>query len=185
MDYSNHQNDLLNYLRVSSSLDKQRKHRIHHEDWAFQNFEDLLLTHALFMPPAPKPPEIEPGPPQYCYSNAQNLLSLHDNLTYVEGYAIHQTLFPVRHAWLMTSEGAAVDPTWPNVGLCYFGIPFQTSWMRTFIAARVDQFGEDSVAILEGNFLEQGSLLREGLPIEALHPLAVAHLTASEASQGR
>jgi hypothetical protein len=46
-------------------------------------------------------------------------------LTYVEGYAFSS--IPINHAWLITSDGQVVDPTWEE-GSSYFGISFD--WQK-------------------------------------------------------
>lgn len=183
MELSEHHHSLLEYLEKSSYLQKEGRRKIQQDDWAFQTSEDLLLTHAFFMRPVPLPSEVERGIPKYCYSNAQDLLDFHADLTYVEGYAIRDAVFfPMPHAWLMTNEGDAVDPTWPDDGICYFGIPLQTDWVQGFLTERDKRNGDDDIAIIVGNYLEDYSLLREGLPVEALHDKALEHLAQSEAS---
>ncbi|MEN8447140.1 MAG: hypothetical protein ABG776_19245 [Cyanobacteria bacterium J06555_13] len=179
MEFSEHQDSLLEYLEKLSSLQKRGRRISHRDDWAFQTIEDLLLAHALFMPPAPLPPEVERGIPKYCYSNTQDLLDSHAELTYVEGYAIRDVVsLPLPHAWLMTSEGTAVDPTWSDDGVCYFGIPLQTNWVQQFLAERVERYGDDDIAIIAGNYIEDYSLLQKGLPIESAHPMTLTHLSS-------
>ena len=93
MKLSENQDSLLEYLGKSSSLQTGRKRINQRDDWAFQTIEDLMLTHALFIPPAPLPTDVERGIPRYCYANTQGLLDFHTELTYVEGYAIRDVVF--------------------------------------------------------------------------------------------
>jgi hypothetical protein len=60
-----------------------------------------------------------------CFGNSYNLADKHPELTYVEGYTLHEaTDFPVFHAWVVDKEGNVIDATWPTPGIEYFGVPF-------------------------------------------------------------
>jgi hypothetical protein len=43
--------------------------------------------------------------------------------TYAEGLAWHE-FGPTHHAWVVDSEGSAIDPTWPKPGTRYYGVTF-------------------------------------------------------------
>jgi hypothetical protein len=113
----------------------------------------------------PLPKTIKPGGPGFCYWNCQKLALANSNLTYVEGYALDTSIgFPIVHAWLLDTDSRAIDPTW-NDRASYFGIPFSTEWVRAFLATRTR---DDNLSILDGNYLEGFSLLKDGLPAGAL-----------------
>ena len=60
-----------------------------------------------------------------CFGNSFKLADAHPELTYVEGYALHEaTDFPVLHAWVADKNGNVIDSTWPTPGIEYFGVPF-------------------------------------------------------------
>lgn len=66
---------------------------------------------------------------------------------------------PVHHAWLITSDGQAYDPTWEQPGEVYFGIPFETEYIREAVVVHGcyglldDELGiADLVAGLERGF---------------------------------
>ncbi|MGB7891083.1 MAG: hypothetical protein WCF82_04050 [Microcoleus sp.] len=116
------------------------------------------------MEPQALPETIECGAPKFGYWNCQQLVLASDSLTYVEGYALHADVgFPISHAWLLASDGYAIDPTWDSPG-CYFGVPLSTTWVESVLAARTRI---DNLSIFDGNYIEKFSLLKEGLPIDA------------------
>lgn len=66
---------------------------------------------------------------------------------------------PVHHAWLITSNGQAYDPTLEQPGEVYFGIPFETEYIREAVVVHGcyglldDELGiADLVAGLERGF---------------------------------
>lgn len=77
-----------------------------------------------------------------CFYNAQRAAILEPmRYRYFEGFAV--SLIPVHHAWIVTDQGAVLDPTWVNLPqrteLNYFGmeIPYQVvmeEWLQTEVA---------------------------------------------------
>ena len=67
----------------------------------------------------------------------------------------------------MTPDGYAIDPTWDEPGVTYLGIPFSTDWVKSILKARKAKGREEDLSILEGNYIENCSLLKEGLPDKA------------------
>ena len=66
-----------------------------------------------------------------CFKNAFLLVSeFRNELLYAEGYA-HKidSQMLILHAWAVTREGEAVDPTWPD-GINYFGVPFDFEYVN-------------------------------------------------------
>ena len=88
-----------------------------------------------------------------CFRNSMKLVRKFPNdLTYAEGFAA--TLFQgeIRphfglHAWAVTRDGEAVDPTWPD-GTEYFGVPFNLDYVLKTKAMRnefsvIDNYHDD------------------------------------------
>lgn len=135
------------------------------EHWKYKGFEELVLECGREMEAIPLPKKIKPGFKKQCYFNCIELIQKHPDLTYVEGYALDADIsFPVTHAWLMNPQGKAIDPTWESAALCYIGIPFQTQWVLDFLEARKQRRKTDYLSLLESNYLEEFSFLKEGIP---------------------
>ncbi len=133
-------------------------------NWKYKRNEELVLRCGVPMESKPLPESIEAGAPGFCYWNCQQLAIASDSLTYAEGYALHPDVgFPISHAWLLTPDGCAIDPTWDSPG-CYFGVPLSTAWVQSVVAAR-NLF--DNLSIFDGNYIEKFSLLKDGLPVDA------------------
>ncbi|MGC5365686.1 hypothetical protein ACPXCE_29110 [Streptomyces sp. DT24] len=101
------------------------------EGWAYTSQFDLLLREGRLFTPAPLPVEVEHLRTGFCFTNAAQLANDHPELqlTYAEGYGTAQidvTQEPhTPHGWAVTSEGLALDPTWPHEGgSAYLGLPF-------------------------------------------------------------
>lgn len=132
--------------------------------WKYQLYEELVLDCGFIMEPQPLPETIEFGAPQFSYWNCQQLALANSSLTYAEGYALHAAVgFPISHAWLLTPDGHAIDPTWDSPG-CYFGVPLATAWVESVLESR-HRF--DNLSIFDGNYIERFSLLEDGLPVDA------------------
>lgn len=157
------QAQLLGILNKLSSLQQGNP------NWCFNSLEALVLNHGRFMPYAPLPDSVEQGFIKECFTCSQDLVFAHSELTYVEGYATHERLpLAVPHAWAITQEGAVVDSTWRLEGGLYFGIALNKNWMLDFLGNRLSQGNNTHRGIFEGNYQESFSLLRDGLPEEAL-----------------
>ena len=72
------------------------------------------------------------------------------------------------HSWLIDLSGKIIEPTWDEHNSIYLGIPFNTSWLMSLLDKRSARGREDEISILEGNYLEEFSLLKEGLSEEAI-----------------
>lgn len=92
--------------------------------------ESLLIEHGeLFAKPTRTFPLL--GEMKACFENAAHIALRHCDFIYVEGLALYPGLsLPVHHAWLVTSDGQGYDPTWETPGEVYFGIPFETDYIR-------------------------------------------------------
>lgn len=98
--------------------------------WKYSCFEKLVLDFGLHMEPQPLPDLLKLGFPRNCYFNCQKIIEQHPNLIYCEGYALLSNNvnieFPFPHAWLMSSEGKAINPTWETPGVAYLGAQYRT-----------------------------------------------------------
>lgn len=138
------------------------------EGWKYNSFYQIILDYGRVMPAKPLPKSIKRGLPKSCYFNCQKVLEKHKDLTYVEGYALPSSnIVPLIHAWLLDDKGEAIDPTWETPGLAYLGIPLSTEWVFSIIARRQQQGRTNYLAIFECNYLEEYSLLKQGLPANA------------------
>lgn len=157
--------ELQEYLQNRVTLLKEIRPN---QGWKYLGFEELLLDCGTVMEAKPMPKTIKRGLPKSCYWNSQRLAFKRNDLIYVEGYAIAEGIsIAIAHAWLMTPEGYAIDPTWDEPGTVYLGIPFNTDWVKSMLAARKAKGREDDLSVFEGNYIEKFSLLKEGLPDEA------------------
>ena len=133
-------------------------------DWKYRGFEQLVLECGTMMELKPLPKTIKMGQPRLCYANCQQLALKNRSLTYVEGYAMAAGVsLPLHHAWLLDTDGYAIDPTWDSPG-CYFGVPLSTAWVESVLATRNHL---DNLSIFDGNYIEKFSLLKDGLPVDA------------------
>lgn len=137
-------------------------------DWKYGGFEELVLACGTAIEVKPLPKDIKLGLPQSCYFNSQKLAFKRKDLTYVEGYVLIPDT-PIAHAWLLTTEGYGVDPTLETPGAAYIGIPFSTKWLKSILASRKQKDRSAYLSIIESNYLEEYSLLKQGLPTEAYH----------------
>lgn len=69
-----------------------------------------------------------------CFRNALLLVATDpQRYTYCEGYAQPEGLIPLAHAWVITSDGTVIDPTWRfNSNTQYFGVPLMYDWVMDF-----------------------------------------------------
>lgn len=85
--------------------------------------------------PQPLPKVYRRGGFRVCFANSYRM-ALRHGLTYVEGYAIASGKeLGCLHAWCIDSQGMVLDRTW-GLGRAYFGIPFQTQFLKRTIEAR-------------------------------------------------
>ena len=77
-------------------------------------------------------------------------------------------VIPIRHAWLINVRGEIIEPTWNDNDSVYVGISFSASWFQSVLDKRSAIGREDEISILEGNYIEDFSLLKEGLLEDAI-----------------
>jgi hypothetical protein len=66
-----------------------------------------------------------------CYCNSALCALDHPTLRYCEGFCYDCSLNHLfEHAWLIDERGIVVDPTLRDTPLAYFGVPFQTEYLR-------------------------------------------------------
>ncbi len=104
-------------------------------DWRFYGPEDFVLHHGRCWKPQPLPPGYRIGKLGDCGRNACRLALRRPDLTYVEGYAIAKQMASwenyLGHSWVVDQERRVIDPTWPEGGVEYFGVPFETSYVAS------------------------------------------------------
>ena len=96
------------------------------EGWQFVSLAHLLLEHGRLFTPAPLATPYRPLPAGQCYANAFAMAAARPELVYVEGYGVCDydgDLIHFHHAWCATADGTVVDPTWPEPGDVYVGLP--------------------------------------------------------------
>ena len=98
---------------------------------------DFMLTYGRDYRVGPNSYAGRRGTPKLCYMNAAHLALDNTAMTYVEGkITVHGV--PIDHAWCVDSDGIVVDPTIvPDAdGTAsrrvndYFGVPFETAYLR-------------------------------------------------------
>ena len=162
----------MNTIDNLKSLLKQQEQLIRqiypHPDWKYGGFEELVLDCGREFNQF-STQNIERGIPKSCYWNCQQLLKKYPELIYCEGYALApDILIPLKHSWLINKQQEIIEPTWDANDSIYLGIPLNTLWFQSILDERSAQGREDEISILEGNYLENFSLLREGLPKEVI-----------------
>ena len=101
----------------------------------------FLLRHGRTYRWSPLPKGIRKGRAKACYRNAFILAVRDPSLTYVEGM-----IGPlITHAWCVTAKGEVVDntpvgglSTQPGPSCEYFGVPFQTEWLRRTVFEKLN-----------------------------------------------
>ena len=159
--------------RLKSLLSKQAeltKKIYPNPEWKYNSFEELILNCGNeFVVCSPN--QVKQTRSQGCYQNCQQLAGEYPELVYYEGYALaSDVVIPIRHAWLVNARQEVIEPTWDDNDSVYLGIPFSTSWFQSVLNKRSAIGREDEISILEGNYIEEFSLLTEGLPDDAIAP---------------
>lgn len=154
------------YLQDSAAVMKNLPGRT---DWKYRGFEELVLECGTAMEPKPLPKKVKRGQPRLCYANCKQLVLKNRSLTYVEGYAMAVGVsLPLQHAWLLDTDGCAIDPTWETPGCCYLGIPLATTWIKSIWDSRKHKGRTDELSIFQGNYLEEFSIFKQGFPADAV-----------------
>ena len=83
----------------------------------------LLLARGEMMEPILRPKGMRKRKDGQCFLNALRTRGKYLDLSYVEGYAITGGAL-IHHAWCATPEHKAIDPTWRELGVSYFGVRF-------------------------------------------------------------
>jgi hypothetical protein len=92
-----------------------------------RTLREFVLEYGWWYEPGEVTGRIARGTPQECYKNATLLAAEDDSLIYCEGFALFKSGgVPRLHAWVTDGDGRAIDNTWPQAGVCYAGVPFQS-----------------------------------------------------------
>ncbi len=108
------------------------------KDYKYKGMYDLVLKEgSFFIPPEknkPRPEGMIKGKDKDCYANAARLALDNSNYTYVEGIATPDFIeLPIQHAWCIDNKDNVIDPTWKTAGSVYYGVPFNTEFLRETI----------------------------------------------------
>ncbi len=143
------------------------KHSNKNSNYKYKSFYELVLELGQEMKPATTSEEFT-GQPKNCYGNCQTLAFLEPELTYCEGFAISNTTdLPVSHAWLLDQSGTVIEVTWQEPGRAYIGIPFSNKFTKSILKERKERQRSNYLSLIECNYLEQYSFLKEGIPESA------------------
>jgi len=119
----------------------------HHPE--FKSTYAFVLENGQEFEPIVLPEGVSRGAPKDCFGNAFRSILRHQDLVYVEGFAMG--IIPVHHAWVATPEMKAIDVTWDEhlagAEPTYFGVPFSREYVlqracQTKIAGVLDQWRE-------------------------------------------
>lgn len=136
-------------------------------NWAFNSFEELILNCGKEMSYQPLSENIKLGLPRQCYLNCLRLMDDNPELIYCEGYGLNDnSILPVPHAWLIDSLDRVIDPTWTTSAV-YLGVAFNSNWLFNLFDTRCQNNHDNYLAVFEGNYQENYSLLKKGLPSKA------------------
>lgn len=154
----NNLENLKEYLRQIAQMRRDRP------KWRYNSPEALVLDLAQPFERIPTPPDLAFfNEPKECYRNCAAAAALSEGYYYTEGYWIPSHIpIPIEHAWLVSNNGKAIDPTDPGEGGIYFGVPLERSWLIEAISSR-----RSYPLILRGHF-DDNHFLRHGLPRDAI-----------------
>ncbi|KKN18320.1 hypothetical protein LCGC14_0956850, partial [marine sediment metagenome] len=165
---SNDEKELHTYLTMVADMKRGQGRK----DFKYAGMEDMILKHGKFFKPPQKgdklPKGCEAGEPKECYRNSiMNSIS-NEDLIYTEGYATSPSLpgFGFQHAWLTTSDGKVIDPTWTgdkvSPGTAYFGIQMD----KDFVLATTARTG--MAGIIANDWMDDSRLMKDGFPKGAM-----------------
>jgi hypothetical protein len=96
-----------------------------------RTLQEFVLEYGWWYEPTVLPERLPRGTPQECFRNATFLTLDDDSLIYCEGYALFKSISTPRlHAWVTDGKGRAIDNTWPQSGVAYAGVPFQSLFVN-------------------------------------------------------
>lgn len=90
--------------------------------------------HCFYAQNVSEPPDHQNG---CCHNASTHPNVLNGSMYYCEGLAtvdVGWQALQVHHAWMVTSDLAAVEITWPSVGNAYFGVVFSALQLATAVA---------------------------------------------------
>ena len=95
---------------------------------------EFMAEHGVWYTPPerPRPKGFRKMTDRRCYGNSFTVM--HRGFTYVEGWAANFMGMPIHHAWVVDDEGNMIDPTWRQVGLAYYGVPFAKGFVYDMVA---------------------------------------------------
>jgi hypothetical protein len=82
-------------------------------------------AHWLEFTPIARPKGMRKLSDKACYRNALKV-ALDGDYAYAEGLAwASEAWGPIHHAWVVDADGHAIDPTWREPGIRYYGVAFE------------------------------------------------------------
>lgn len=161
----------INQLKEMLAEQVKLMRKIHpHPDWKYGGFEELVLDCGTEFTTFSSL-DIKRGIPKSCYWNCQQLLKEYSDLIYCEGYALSPgsgyLSIPLKHAWLTNEQKEIIEPTWGADDSVYLGITFSNQWLTSLLNERSAMGREDEISVFEGNYLEEYSFLKQGLPLDS------------------
>jgi hypothetical protein len=104
------------------------------EDWRFLGTEDFVLEYGRYWSPQKLPSGYKLMKLGLCGQNSSRLALKNHDITYVEGFAEPYNWYGrqlyLGHSWVVDPAGRVIDVTWPEGGKEYFGVPFETDFLR-------------------------------------------------------
>lgn len=128
-----------------------------HPQAKFHNSIDYVLASGQKFYGSPLPEKIPRGTPRECFYNASILAVIHDEFRYCEGFAMHEGLMPVLHAWAITTDGRVIDNTFDAPENCaYLGITYDSKKYLAYIHRK------KTYGVLGGKYKDAEKVLRRG-----------------------
>lgn len=160
--------DIKQYLIAMSEFNKRQ-----HADKknVYSCYEELVLERGRGFEYNSYPDNLEIGVSGHCHYNCLELLNIYPEFIYCEGYGFPKRIgIGLSHAWLIDKNNKIVDPTpsWHEPETVYYGIAFNYDWILNLYIERQKKFGKYYLSVLQGNYLENNSLLKYDIPKEAL-----------------
>jgi hypothetical protein len=96
-----------------------------------RSLQEIVLQYGWWYEPSVLARHIAHATPQECFKNATFLAVEDDSLIYCEGDALFSgDSVPWLHVWVTNGHCLAIDNSWPQSGVFYAGVPFQSLFVN-------------------------------------------------------